>query len=560
MKKIIIVILTLTLFTFTLSGCSNNSQVQQVEQGIIKGKIQISDNQINSVPDISVNSIPENEQVAQINTMPLETVVYNQQDYIIKFTRDLSENEINKKVLNKHGEIISRISENNTYKFRLKNNDIELLNDLRNNPLVAYIEPDYLVHIQTIPDDPDYNKQWNLQLLGLEKTWENNKGNSQITVAVVDTGILATHPDLRDKIVPGYDFIDGDNDPTDTDPDFSHGTHVAGIIGAMTDNSQGVAGVNWNVKIMPVRVIGPDGNGGYSNLISGIYWAVDNGADVINLSLAGSVDSSSLKEAVEYAVDSGVTVVAAAGNNGSSPILYPARYEKVISVGAIGPDKDLAYYSNYGQDLDLVAPGGDNSVLSSNYNTILSTAGYMNGSQQIHKYSWAQGTSMAAPHVSGLVSLMYGAGITDPHHIKDKLKKTADDLGPAGEDEQYGAGLVNINSALNLGSGNYEPSLPDDNSNNDDSNNDSPAFEDVKVFAARDTLHGLERVTEIINPDNSGNFILEIDPGTWVLVGWIDSNSNGIVDRDDYYDHAAGLSVQEKGIISDIVLNLNRIE
>lgn len=467
--KTVFIILFISIF---LAGCSRDTN-RRNDKVIVHGKIEIVEllesNRREELSTSQANTgiITTSHFEDNLNTIPLETANFKPQEYIIKVNEEISENYLQNSVLKGKGQVINQIS-TDMYKVKLNDKENEI-NNLIKNPLISYIEPEYLVHVQTTPNDPAFIQQWNLAMLGLESTWDNYKGSKDITVAVIDTGILPDHPDLKDNIVRGYDFIDHDNDPTDTDPEFSHGTHVAGIIGAMTNNNEGIAGVNWNVSIMPVRVINSEGSGDYSALIAGIHWAVDNGANVINLSLAGSVDSKSLRDAVKYAVDRNVTIVAAAGNNGSSPILYPARYPEVISVGAIGPTKERAYYSNFGPELDLVAPGGDNFIISHNYNTILSTAGYISNGNPIHQYTWAQGTSMATPHVSGIVSLLYSTGISNPEEIKHILKETAEDLGVEGIDNYYGAGLVNINKALQYVGldHDYEDDKEEDTADND---------------------------------------------------------------------------------------------
>lgn len=455
MKKSSIIILALLSVSLLLTGCSNDSTRQELFQ--IKGRVKLSTlpavmavqdlrprhpGQPDQREKLAINSVEEN-----LFTLPLEAVQIKAREYIVKFNQDIDRAYLQKEILKGKGQILNRLRDN-IYKISLDDENRDIIKKLEENPLVSYIEPEYLVHIQHIPNDPGYAKQWNLKLLNLETVWQNWSGSKDTIVAVIDTGILPGHPDLAGNIIPGYDFIDDDNDPTDTNKEFSHGTHVAGIIGAMTNNQQGIAGINWQVSIMPIRVIGKEGTGDYSALIAGIYWAVDNGANVINLSLAGSMDTIALREAIQYAVQHQVTVVAAAGNNGSSPILYPARYPEVISVGAVGPTRERAYYSNYGPELDLVAPGGDSSILTEKYNTILSTAGYMDNNTAVYQYTWAQGTSMAAPHVSASVALLYSAGITDPVEIQRLLRETADDLGSPGPDSFYGAGLLNIKRAL----------------------------------------------------------------------------------------------------------------
>lgn len=536
-----IIITILTIIPLLLTGCTQKPITE--EEILLQGQILISGININKQ---SIFSTPSNTGVYQgtelagtdtlsdINITPLHIANFIPDEYIIKLTKELSEEYINREILNNRGQVIRNISPG-VYKIKLTNPDDELIEKLTNDSTISYIEPDYLVHIQATPDDPAFFQQWNLSMLNLSQTWENYKGNKSVTVAVIDTGILFDHPDLRDNIVPGYDFIDNDDYPLDTDPDFSHGTHVAGIIGAMTNNSIGIAGINWDIQIMPVRVIGPGGTGGYSTLVAGINWAVDNGANIINLSLAGPVDSAVLREAIQNAINNGVTVVAAAGNNGTTPLLYPANYPEVISVGAIGPTKKRAYYSNYGPNLDLVAPGGDNSIFTQKYNMILSTSGYMGTAAPVYKYTWAQGTSMAAPHVTGLIALLYSAGMTEPAFIQEHLKKTADDLGPAGPDNEYGAGLININRALTI-------------SNN--GNNDSyQLLEKVKILAMPEEIDSNTQ-TLSVSPDPNGSFSLKIKPGRWTITGWIDVDNNNELNSGDYYGELENKEYSESGYIS----------
>lgn len=497
-----IIILTLFLISVIFTGCTNDSTRQELFQ--IRGRVELPViPAVMAVQEVKLarNTYPEEGERLRTSsleenlfTIPLGTTQIKPQEYIVKFDQDIDGDYLQNEILKGKGQIINRVTEN-IYKISLDEENNEIISSLKENPLISYIEPEYLVHIQSIPNDPGYAKQWNLKILNLESVWKDWQGSRDVTVAVIDTGILPGHPDLVGNIISGYDFIDDDNDPTDPNSEFSHGTHVAGIIGAMTNNNLGIAGINWNISIMPVRVIGEKGTGDYSSLIAGIYWAVDNGADVINLSLAGSMDTKALREAVEYAVQHQVTVVAAAGNNGSSTILYPARYPEVISVGAIGPTKERAYYSNYGPELDLVAPGGDSSNLTHQYNTILSTAGYMKNNTAVHQYTWAQGTSMAAPHVSAAVALLYSAGINNPSEIQRILTDTADDLGVPGADSFYGAGLLNIKRALEY-TGWYD--------------------DDSSILIQATNMAYNEKKSIFIDPAK-GTFTLALSRGTWII-------------------------------------------
>ena len=343
---------------------------------------------------------------------------------------------------------------------------------------VEYAEPNYIAKALWTPNDPYYSYQWHLDNdefggIEAEEAWDISSGEG-VVIAIIDTGVayenyctglrrlLTCHeqaPDLANtRFVAGYDFVNNDSHPND-DTSPGHGTHVAGTIAQSTNNATGVAGVAFNASIMPIKVLGSDGSGTYSDVSEGIRWAADNGAKVINLSLGGSASSETLRSAVEYAYNKGVTVIAAAGNDGSSTPNYPAAYDDyVISVGATQYDETLAPYSNYGSSVDVVAPGGNTSIDQNG-------DGYVDGVlQQTFElssrgaYSWGyyflQGTSMATPHVSGVAALVISSGnATTPDEVRSALQETADDLGAAGRDNSYGYGLVNAKNALSWNSG-----------------------------------------------------------------------------------------------------------
>ena len=248
-------------------------------------------------------------------------------------------------------------------------------------------------------------------------------------------------PDLAvTNFVPGYDFVENESHAND---DNGHGTHVTGTIAQSTDNDEGVAGVAFNCSIMPVKVLNRYGSGTYADVADGIIFAADNGAHVINLSLGGSSPSTTLENACAYAYQNGVTIVCAAGNDGEETVSYPAAYDDYcIAVGATRYDETLSYYSNYGNSLDLVAPGGD---LNIDQNEDEYSDGILqqtfSGNTQNFGYWFYQGTSMAAPHVSGVVALLIssGAAIT-PDEVRSALQETAEDLGDPGRDDIYGWG------------------------------------------------------------------------------------------------------------------------
>lgn len=256
---------------------------------------------------------------------------------------------------------------------------------------VELIEQDYFVsvHFDIPPNDPDYARQWALPHIQAETAWGEMDALTPITVAVIDTGVCMSHEDLDGRVLDnGYDFVDNDDDPEDV---FGHGCSVAGIIAANIDNGIGIAGFAPNVSILPIRVLGPNGSGSMADVAAGIVYAADNGADIINLSLGSFVGSQTEKDAIDYAVGKGVTVIASAGNSGGSLPGYPARYENVVAVGAIDPDGSRSSFSNKGGD--IWAPGRDVHTI------------YLNNG-----YKALNGTSFSAPYVSAMAAVLEGMG------------------------------------------------------------------------------------------------------------------------------------------------------
>lgn len=340
-----------------------------------------------------------------------------------------------------------------------------VLRALRNNPLVDYAEPSFIASAFMTPNDSFYRYQWHLQnpesgSINVAAAWDVTAG-AGVTIAVLDTGVAFENrsdstgtyylaPDLaQTQFVPGYDFIN--NDPHAND-DHSHGTHVAGTIAQSTNNSIGTAGVAYAASIMPVKVLNRDGTGSHTAIAQGVRWAADQGSHIINLSLGSSSGSTTLRDAMAYAYAKGVTIVASAGNNGTNSVSFPAAYDDyVIAVSATRYDESLAPYSNYGSSIDLAAPGGDLSVdqngdryadgvLQNTFNPSTKDTGDFG-------YYFFQGTSMAAPHVSGVAALVASVLIqqgdsTSPDVIRSILQSTARDKGPAGVDIYYGHGIV----------------------------------------------------------------------------------------------------------------------
>ncbi|MBI1221609.1 MAG: S8 family serine peptidase [Bacteroidetes bacterium] len=358
----------------------------------------------------------------------------------------------------------------------------QIIDDYYETELIEYVEPDYIGSGGGKPNDQYYSRQWGLNNDGtfslstatygadinMESAWDLEQGDSTIVVAVIDAGAKMDHPEFAGRIwhngneipnngidddgngytddVQGWDFVNSDKDPTDN---LGHGTNVTGIIGANGNNSIGYAGVDWNCKLMILKGINSSNYGYYSWWASALYYAVDNGAKVINMSLGGTSTSSTLQNAINYAVNNGVTVVACMMNTNSNITCYPAGFSGVIAVGSTNPDDtrsnpffwSSASGSNYGNHISVVAPGNYIYGLSYQSNTDYSTY-------------WG-GTSQATPLVAGLASLLLAQDPTrTPAQIKSLIESTAEDqVGNTNEDtpgwdQYYGHGRINAFNAL----------------------------------------------------------------------------------------------------------------
>jgi subtilisin family serine protease len=290
------------------------------------------------------------------------------------------------------------------------------LADLSASPAVAYAESDVLLQtLETVPNDARWPDQWGPTKVSAPRAWDTARGSSSVVVAVLDTGIDFGHQDLGAASIPGYDFINGDPDSAD---DHGHGTAVAGVAAARTNNNLGVAGICWTCSLMAVKVLDANGYGSTSAIARGIIWAADHGAQVLNLSLGGPSSTQTLADAAAYAASKGAILVAAAGNNGTSAPFYPAAYPAVVAVGATDAVDQPYSWSNYGSWVEVAAPG---------CNVAPVRAG---------GYGGFCGTSSATPIVAGMAGLALSA---QPGATRDVVLGAIEQASaPIGSVVQYG--------------------------------------------------------------------------------------------------------------------------
>ncbi|MEZ4659264.1 MAG: S8 family peptidase [Caldilineaceae bacterium] len=315
------------------------------------------------------------------------------------------------------------------------------------NPAVHFVErDDAIVEGAYLPNDPDFAdnaKTYAQETIHLAAAWDVSMGNADVIIAVLDTGLSLSHAELATRFVPGYDLMNGDDDPSD---DHGHGTHVAGIIAAQMDNKVGTAGVCPNCRIMPVKVLDKQNLGSWSTVAEGIIYAVDHGAQIINVSLGGAKPSPTVEAAVEYAASKGVLIVAAAGNAHSTEPFYPAAYDHVLAVSATDKLDDLWPLSNSGDYIDVAAPG--HMIYSTMPVELSNDVGY----------AYMTGTSMAAPHVAGLAGLLLSQDASrSAADLEAIITASADDLGEPGWDAAFGYGRINAYAALTYNGSDSQP-------------------------------------------------------------------------------------------------------
>ncbi len=461
------------------------------------------------------------------------TPQFKKQQIIINFMDNIALGDIDKFIKNNHLIKISRLNleDNNIYLFKLPDNKsvIETVDTYNQSKLISWAEPNYIMELSAKPNDSLYDQQWGNRNVNLEPAWDIIDNKKRIKIAVIDSGIISNHEDLTANINlnDGKDFIDNDFDPIDESSNYSHGTHVSGIIGAVSNNNTGIAGVNSNVEIIPIRIF--DANGytqSTSDIAEAINYAVQKNVDIINMSFGGS-NSLTMYEPIKTAHEKGIVLVAAAGNNGPD-IYYPAKFPETIAVGATDIDNNITYYSNTGSELDLVAPGGGG-------NGILSTSGYYkNEIEYTDKYVLMEGTSMATPYVSGIASLLLSQGVR-PSDLKNRLTSTAVDLLPPGKDRTYGYGLVDAYGALI-----------------------NKRLKKPYIFAATKENGSINIKSEFKTINNDNTYKLnEIMEDKVIVIGWRDVNEDQIINKGDYYGESkTEIDLLENSLYNNIDIDM----
>jgi hypothetical protein len=398
------------VWLFTTSG-----RTQIIEETPELNSIYISED--SKVAQLNVSLEEEIETEESINPSKTGELSTNENRKVITFEKELTEEEKNNYEENYNIKFTDDSSVKGTYSvLTTEESDIEKLEKDEN---VGGVETDIPVMMFTDTID------WGVVRVGASNVWSDGSG-AGVPVAIIDTGIQVNHPDLANNIVGGYDFVNNDTSGND---DNGHGTHVAGIVAA-TMNGAGSVGASYSAKLMPIKVLNESGYGYLSDVAKGIYYAADNGARIINMSLGTSYDSDTLRNAVQYAANKGVLIVAAAGNDYGAPCSYPGAYSSVICVVATDQDNKLAGFSNVGGE--LAAPG------VSNYSTYLNST-----------YAKLSGTSMASPHISGSAALLMSVCTNcTTSEVREILRSTATDLGSFDYDIIFGYGLVNLVEAV----------------------------------------------------------------------------------------------------------------
>lgn len=408
-----------------------------------EGKYQMESVHADTLRDMTVKTGHDNEKASH----------YYENEIVVMFNRNPSEQEM--KQISE--EIKAQPPQKIGYTFIFHSQDKsmkELAKYFQSKWNPKWVEPHYIYLTNETAQEPGYTQmdseempndllfydyQWNLPIIETNRGWKVSKGSNDIIVAVVDTGVDIEHPDLKDRLMKGYNVIDPKSEPYD---DVGHGTHVAGIISAKVNNNEGIAGMMWGGKLLPVKALDSSGTGTTYSVAKGIIWATDQGAKVINLSLGNYADAQFLHEAIRYAFDRDVVLIAATGNDNTERPGFPAAYPEVLSVSATDYNLEKASFSNYGDYVDVMAPG---ESIASTYPD--------------NQYAALSGTSMASPHVAALAALIRSVNPDLKNtEVMEIIRKNVIDLGEAGHDKYFGYGQIDVYAAL-LAAGGKQASL-----------------------------------------------------------------------------------------------------
>lgn len=396
-----------------------------------EGRYKIESVDANSLQDVRVDHPEDNEGTSH----------YHVNQVVVKFKKEPAESDLARIRKEIGSGPFQKLGY--TYVFESEKMEAKQLMSYFKQWNIEYAEPHflYLTNQTAAPETPDtgavftpndslYRRyQWNLPQIDTEAGWNITKGSQDVIVAVVDTGVDINHPDLSNQLVSGYNVVNPGSQPMD---DVGHGTHVAGVVGALVNNNLGVAGMSWYNRIMPVKVLDKSGAGSTYAVAQGIIWATDHGAKVINMSLGNYADAQFLHDAIKYAFDRDVVLIAASGNDNTERPGYPAAYPEVFAVAAVDSQKSKASFSNFGDYIDVAAPG-------------VSIASTYPQSQ----YAALSGTSMASPHVTALAALIRSANPNLKNtEVMQLMRDTAMDLGTSGKDKYFGYGLIDVVAAL----------------------------------------------------------------------------------------------------------------
>lgn len=419
-----------------------------------EGKFKVESVHADTLKDITVKTGHDNEKASH----------YYENEIVVTFQNKPSPEQMKQIMSDISGTLPRKL--NSTYIFRSDTMDMKQLRQyFLNKWQPKYIEPHYLYltnenggsywddpgsffneddtsyteETPEIPNDMLFSEyQWNLPIIETNRGWQLSKGSNDVIVGVVDTGVDLKHPDLQGRLLKGYNVIEPDKAPAD---DVGHGTHVAGIISANVNNSEGIAGMMWGGKILPVKALDKSGSGTTYSVAQGIIWATDHGAKVINMSLGNYADAQFLHEAIKYAFERDVVLIAATGNDNTERPGFPAAYPEVLSVSATDYNLQKASFSNYGDYIDVMAPG---ESIASTYPD--------------NQYAALSGTSMASPHVAALAALIRSVNPELKNtEVMDIIRKNVIDLGDSGRDKYYGYGQIDVYAALQAAGGGEAP-------------------------------------------------------------------------------------------------------